>query len=140
LFLLTATAISCELHFPIFEQTKQVTMKKKLLFIGLCVCSFAGTGYGQSQTNSLKESTPIVVSSHPELNAQRAKLDAKQTEINQAVSRGQVSKLNDEFRVLKEEYVRLLKVELEKTTDAQLRTQLQEEITRYSEAANPQTR
>lgn len=115
-------------------------MKKKLLFIGLCVCSFADFSYGQSQTTSLKESTPIVVSSHPELNAQRAKLDAKQTEINQSVSRGQVSKLNDEFRVLKEEYVRLLKVELEKTTDAQLRTQLQEEITRYSEAANPQTR
>lgn len=117
-------------------------MKKKLLFIGLCVCSFANASFGQSQTTSLKESTPIVVSSHPELSAQRAKLDSKQAEINQAVStsRAQVSKLNDEFRVLKEEYVRLLKTELEKTTDAQLRTQLQEEITRYETVTNPQTR
>lgn len=117
-------------------------MKKKLLFIGLCVCSFAGLSYGQSQTTSLKESTPVVVSSHPELSAQRAKLDAKQAEINQAVtsSRAQMSKLNEEFRVLKEEYVRLLKVEWEKATDAQLKTQLQDEMTRYSEAANPQTR
>ncbi|MGV3609722.1 MAG: hypothetical protein ACO1N0_02160 [Fluviicola sp.] len=117
-------------------------MKKKLLFIGLCVCSWANFSYGQSQTNSFKESTPIVVSSHPELSAQRAKLDAKQAEINQAVtsSRAQAAKLNDEFRVLKEEYVRLLKVELEKTTDAQLKTQLQEEITRYSEVTNSQTR
>lgn len=114
-------------------------MKKKVLFIGLCVCSFAGSSYAQSQT-SQKESTPVVVSSHPELNVQRAKIDAKQAEINQAVSRGQVSKLNDELRVLKEEYVRLLKGESEKTTDAQLKKQLQEEITRYSEAANPQTR
>lgn len=117
-------------------------MKKKLLFIGLCVCSLSHVSFGQSQTNSLKESTPIVVSSHPQLSAQRAKLDSKQTEINQAVStsRAQVSKLNEEFRVLKEEYVRLLKAEFEKTTDAQLRIQLQEEITRYETVTNPQTR
>lgn len=117
-------------------------MKMKLLFTGLCVCSFAYLSYGQSQTNSLKESTPVVVSSHPDLNAQRAKLDSKQAEINQAVStsRAQVSKLNDEFRVLKEEYLRSLKVELEKTVDPLLRTQLQGEITRYSEGSNPQTR
>lgn len=117
-------------------------MKKKLLFIGLCVCSLAHFSYGQSQTNSLKESTPIVFSSHPELSAQRAKLDSKQAEINQATStsRAQISKLNDELGVLKEEYVRLLKIELQKTTDAQLRNQLQEEITRYSEVTNPQTR
>lgn len=117
-------------------------MKKKVLFIGICVCSFADFSFGQSQTNTLKESTPIVVSSHPELSAQRAKLDAKQAEMNQAVtsSRAQMSKLNEEFRVLKEEYVRLLKVEWEKTADAQLKTQLQDEMTRYSEAANPQTR
>lgn len=117
-------------------------MKKKLLFIGLCVCSFANFSFGQSQTTSLKESAPIVVSSHPELNAHRAKVDSKQAEINQAVStsRAQVSKLNDELKALKEEYVRLLNVAFEKTTDAQLRTQLQEEITRYSQAANPQTR
>ncbi|WP_294678836.1 hypothetical protein [uncultured Fluviicola sp.] len=117
-------------------------MKKKLLFIGLCVCSFADLSYGQSQTTSLKESTPIVVSSHPALSAQRAKLDSKQAEINQAVtsSRAQMSKLNEEFRVLKEEYVRLLTAELEKVTEAQLKTQLQEEITRYSEVANSPTR
>lgn len=117
-------------------------MKKKLLFIGLCVCSLAHVSFGQSQTNSLKQSTPVVVSSHPQLSAQRAKLDSKQTEIDQAVStsRAQVSKLNDELHVLKEEYVRLLKAEFEKTTDAQLRTQLQEEITRYETLANPQTR
>lgn len=117
-------------------------MKKKLLFIGLCVCSFADLSYGQSQTTSLKESTPIVVSSHPALSAQRAKLDSKQAEINQAVtsSRAQMSKLNEEFRVLKEEYVRLLAAELEKVTEAQLKAQLQEEITRYSEVANSPTR
>ena len=116
-------------------------MKKKLLFVGLCVCSLANFSYGQSQTNS-KESTPVVVSSHPELSAQRSKLDSKQADINQAVtsSRAQAAKLHDEFRVLKEEYVRLLKVELEKTTDAPLKTQLQEEITRYSEVSNSQTR
>jgi hypothetical protein len=117
-------------------------MKKKVLFIGICVCSLAHVSFGQSQTNSLKQSTPVVVSSHPQLSAQRAKLDSKQAEISQAVStsRAQVSKLNDEFRVLKEEYIRLLSTELEKTTDAQFRDQLQEEITRYSEVANPQTR
>ena len=117
-------------------------MKKRLLFIGLCVCSSANLSFGQSQVNTLKESTPIVVSSHPELSTQRTKLDAKQAEINQAVtsSRAQMSKLNEEFRVLKEEYVRLLKVELEKTTDAQLRIQLQDEMTRYSEVSNLQTR
>lgn len=115
-------------------------MKIKSLFTGLCVCSLAHFSYGQSQTNSLKESTPIVVSSHPELSAQRAKLDSKQAEINQAPSRAQVNQLNNEFRVLKEEYVRLLKIESGKTTDAQLRNQLQEEITRYSEVTNPQTR
>lgn len=117
-------------------------MKKKLLFIGLCVCSFADLSYGQSQTTSLKESTPIVVSSHPALSAQRAKLDSKQAEINQAAtsSRAQMSKLNEEFHVLKEEYVQLLKVELEKTTDAQLKEQLQGEITRYAQAVNSQTR
>jgi C-terminal processing protease CtpA/Prc len=115
-------------------------MKKKLLFIGLCVCSFADLSYGQSQTTSLKESTPIVVSSHPALSAQRAKLDSKEAEINQAVSRAQMNKLNDELRVLKEEYIRLLKVESDKITDAQLKAQLQEEIARYSEVVNPQTR
>jgi hypothetical protein len=137
---LTTTADSHEFYLPIFEQIKQVTMKKKLLFIGLCVCSFADLSYGQSQTTSLKESAPTVVSLHPELSAQRTKLDSKETEINQAVSRGQMNKLNEEFRVLKEEYVRLLRVESEKTTDGQLKAQLQEEITLYSEVVNPQTR
>ncbi len=117
-------------------------MKKKLLFIGLFMCSLSFVSYGQSQTKTQKESTPIVVSSHPDLSTQRAKLDSKQAEINQstATSRAQMSKLNDEFRVLKEEYLRLLKVELEKTSDEQLKGQLQEEITRYSEVTNPQTR
>ncbi|MNK01924.1 hypothetical protein D3C87_197380 [compost metagenome] len=116
-------------------------MKIKLLFTGLCFCSLSYLSYGQSQTQASKESTPVVVSSHPDLSAQRAKLDSKQAEINQATatSRAQVSKLNDEFRVLKEAYVRLLSTELEKTTDVQLRTQLQGEIARYSQAANPQT-
>jgi hypothetical protein len=117
-------------------------MKKKLLFIGLFMCSLSLSSYGQSQTNTQKESTPIVVSSNEVLSAQRAKLDSKQAEINQSTttSRAQVSKLNDEFRALKEEYLRLLKVELEKTTDAQLKGQLQEEIERYSDIANSQTR
>ncbi|WP_341908080.1 hypothetical protein [Fluviicola taffensis] len=117
-------------------------MKKKLLFIGLFTSSLSFLSFGQSPIKTPKESTPIVVSSHADLNAQRAKLDSKQAEINQstASSRAQVSKLNDEFRVLKEEYLRLLKVELEKTTDAQLKGQLQAEITRYSEGSNPQTR
>lgn len=117
-------------------------MRKKLLFIGLLFCSLSFMSYGQSQTKTQKESTPIVVSSHADLSAQRAKLDSKQAEINQstATSRAQVSKLNDEFRVLKEEYLRLLQVELVKTTDAQLKDQLQAEITRYSDVTNPQTR
>lgn len=106
------------------------------------MCSLSFLSYGQSQTKTQKESTPIVVSSNPDLSAQRAKLDSKQAEINQstATSRAQVSKLNDEFRVLKEEYLQSLKAELEKTVDPQLRTQLQGEITRYSEVTNPQTR
>lgn len=117
-------------------------MKRKVLFIGFCLCSLAHSSYGQSQTNTLKESTPVVVSSRPELSAQRAKLDSKEAEINQAAtsSRAQMSKLSEEFRGLKEEYVRLLKVELEKTTDAQLKDQLQGEITRYSNVTNSQTR
>lgn len=116
-------------------------MRKKLLFIGLCVCAFANPGFGQSQTQVLKEPTTIVVSSNPILNAQRAKLDSKQAEINQATaaSRAQFSKLNDEFRVMKEEYLRLLSTELEKTSDVQLRSQLREEMARYSET-NSQTR
>lgn len=117
-------------------------MKIKVLFAGICFCFVAQFSYGQSQTQVLKESTLIVVSSHPDLNAQRAKLDSKQFEISQAVSssRAQMNKLNEEFRVLKEEYCRLLSAELEKTTDTQLRTQLQDEIMRYSEATNSQTR
>lgn len=117
-------------------------MKIKVLFAGFCLCLAAQFSYGQSQTQILKKPTPIVVSSHPDLNAQRAKLDSKQVEIDQAVSasRAQMSKLNEEFRVLKEEYCRLLSTELEKTTYAQLRIQLQEEITRYSTGSNTQTR
>lgn len=116
-------------------------MKKKLLFIGLCVCSLANFSFGQSQTHVLKEPAPLVVSSNPILTAQRTKLDSKQYEINQAVSssRAQMNKLNEEFRVLKEEYLGMLSVELEKTTDETLRTQLQGEIARYSEVTNPQT-
>ncbi len=117
-------------------------MKIKLLFTGLCLCSVAHFSYGQAETQALKEPTPIVVSSNPILNAQRAKLDSKQYEINRAIStsRAQVSKLNEEFRTLKEEYRGLLSAELEKTADAQLRVQLQEEIARYSEATNSQSR
>lgn len=116
-------------------------MKIKVLFAGLCFCFAAQFSYGQAEVQVLKEPIPIVVSSHPDLNAQRAKLDLKQTEINQAVtsSRAQMSKLNEEFRVLKEEYVRLLSTELGKTTETQMKAQLQEEIIRYT-VANPQTR
>ncbi|WP_343630981.1 hypothetical protein [Fluviicola sp.] len=98
--------------------------------------------YGQTQTHASKEPTPLVVSSNPGLNAQRSKLDSKQAEINQAVtsSRTQMSKLNDEFRILKEEYVRLLQAEMDKATDTQLKAQLQQEITRYSETTNSQSR
>lgn len=118
-------------------------MKIKLLFTGLCLCSVAHFSYGQAaETQALKEPTPIVISSNPVLNAQRAKLDSKQFEINQAVtsSRAQMSKLNEEFRMLKEEYRGLLSAELEKTTDAQLRAQLKEEIALYSETTSSQTR
>jgi len=117
-------------------------MKIKLLFTGLCLCSIAHFSYGQAETKALKEPTPIVVSSNPVLSAQRAKLDSKQTEINQAItsSRAQMNKLNEEFLALKEEYRSLLSAELEKITDAQLRTQLQEEITRYSGTTNSQSR
>ena len=115
-------------------------MKIKVLFTGLCLCSAVQVSYGQSQNQTLKESTPLVVSSHPKLNAQRAALDLKQAEINQAVStsRAQVSKLNEEFRVLKEEYVRLIQTELDKTTDVQLKAQLQEEMSAYSGGSNSQ--
>jgi hypothetical protein len=117
-------------------------MKIKLLFTGLCFCSISYLSYGQTQTLASKEPTPVVVSSNPGLSAQRAKLDSKEAEINQAVtsSRAQMTKLNDEFRALKEEYVRLLSAQLEKTTEAQSKAQLQEEITRYSEVANSPTR
>ena len=115
-------------------------MKIKLLFTGLCLCSAVHFSYGQSQTQALKESTLIVVSSHPELNTQRAKIEAKESEIAAAASRAQVSKLKDELRALKEEYVGLLSAELKKTRETQLKAQLQEEITRYSEVTNPQTR
>lgn len=115
-------------------------MKRKVLFIGVCLCSLAHSSYGQSQTNTLKESTPVVVSLHPELSAQRARIEEKQSEIAIAASRAQVSKCNDELRFLKEEYVRLLSAELEKTTETQLKTQLQEEIMRYSEVVNPKIR
>ena len=117
-------------------------MKIKLLFTGLCFCFAAHYSYGQSQTQALKDPIPIVVSSHPDLNVQRMKLDAKQAEINQAVSssRAQMSKLNDEFLALKQEYVRLLSAEMEKTAEAELKVQLQEEITRYSGVANSTTR
>ncbi|MNK01926.1 hypothetical protein D3C87_197400 [compost metagenome] len=117
-------------------------MKIKLLFTGLCFCSLSYMGYGQAQTQALKESTPVIISSNPDLKTQFTKLDAKQVEIDQAktVSRAQMGKLNDEFRVLKEEYVRLLSTELQKTTDAQLKAQLQQEITRYSDVKTSQTR
>ncbi len=117
-------------------------MKIKVLFAGFGLCLAAQFSYGQSQAQVLKEPTPIVVSSHPDLNAHRAKLDSKQFEINQAISssRAQMSKLNEEFHVLKEEYCSLLSMELEKTTDVQWRTQLQEEIIRYSTRSNTQTR
>lgn len=114
-------------------------MKIKLLFMALCFCSFSYLSYGQTQT--LPEPAPVAISSNPTLNAQRVKLDSKQAEISRATStsRVQVSKLNDEFAALKEAYVRSLSIELEKAADASTRTQLQEEIKRYS-AANPQTR
>lgn len=117
-------------------------MRKKLLFIGLFLSSLSFSSFGQSQTNQSKESTPVFVSSHPNLSAQRAKLDSKEAEINQstATSRGQLNRLNDEFRVLKEEYLQLLQVELSKTTDEQLKGQLQQEITSYSKVTDPQTR
>jgi len=117
-------------------------MKIKLLFTGLCLLLAAHFSYGQSRNQALKEPVPAVVSSHPDLNAQRTSLDAKQKEINHSLntSRAQVSKLNDELRVLKQEYLRLLKKELEKTSDVQVKSQLQEEISRYSEVTNPQTR
>lgn len=117
-------------------------MKIKLLLTGLCFCSLSYVGYGQNQTQALKEPVPLVVSSNPDLSAHRTKLDSKQAEINQSVSssRAQANKLNDELRLLKEEYVRLLSTALEKTADVQLRAQLQQEITRYTAGANSQTR
>lgn len=115
-------------------------MKIKLLFIGGCVCLFTQLSYGQSQTNLLKE--PMLTTSLPaELNTQRAKLEAKQAEIDHSVatSRGQANKLNDEFSVLKEEYLRLLSIELAETSDVQVKEQLQREITRYTQVANSST-
>lgn len=130
------------MRFVLLGITNTITMKIKLLFTGLCFCGVASFSYGQSTIQTLKEPVPVVVSSHPDLQAQRTKLDAKQTEINQAVttSRAQVSKLNDELRVLKQEYVRLLTVYSEKTTDTETKNQLQQEMARYAETTNPQTR
>lgn len=115
-------------------------MKTKLLFIGGCVCLLTQLSYGQSQTNLLKETT-LTASLPVELNTQRAKLEAKQAEIDQSVatSRAQVNKLNDEFRVLKEEYLRLLSIELAETSDVHVKEQLQREITRYTQVANSST-
>ncbi len=115
-------------------------MKTKLLFIGGCVCLFTQLSYGQSQTNLLKETT-LTASLPVELNTQRAKLEAKQAEIDQSVatSRAQVNKLNDEFSVLKEEYLRLLSIELAETSDVHVKEQLQREITRYTQVANSST-
>lgn len=117
-------------------------MKIKLLFTGLCLCSLSYVGYGQSQTHALKEPVPVVVSSNPDLNAHRSRVDSKQAEVNQAVSvsRTQSNKLNDELRVLKEEYVRLLSAAMDKTADTSMRAQLQEEITRYATVTHSQTR
>ncbi|MNO02663.1 hypothetical protein D3C81_2231330 [compost metagenome] len=51
-----------------------------------------------------------------------------------------MGQLNEEFRVLKEEYLQMLSMELEKTKDSQLIIQLKEEIAHYSQTTNSQTR
>ena len=75
-------------------------MKIKLLFTGLCFCSLSYLSYGQAQNQAFKETIPVVISSNPDLSANRAKLDSKQVEINQATttSRAQVRILNSVSR------------------------------------------
>ncbi|WP_300662744.1 hypothetical protein [Fluviicola sp.] len=117
-------------------------MRKKLLFVALCLMTTVPFGYGQAQTKKSGKTTGLVVSSNSDLSAQKAKLEAKEQQIKEAVnsSRAVVGQLNEEFRILKEEYLQMLSVELEKTTDSQLITQLKEEVARYSQTTNSQTR
>lgn len=117
-------------------------MRKKLLFVALCLMATASFGYGQTQTKTSGKTTGLVVSSDSGLSAQKAKLEAKEKQMKEAAnsSRAVMSQLNEEFRVLKEEYLQMLSVELEKTTDSQLIIQLKEEVARYSQTTNSQTR
>lgn len=117
-------------------------MRKKLLFVALCLTTTVPFGYGQTQTKTAGKTTSLVVSSNSDLGAQKAKLEAKEQQIKEAAnsSRAVMGQLNEEFRVLKEEYLQMLAVELEKTTDSQLIIQLKEEVARYSQTTNSQTR
>ncbi|WP_343748096.1 hypothetical protein [Fluviicola sp.] len=117
-------------------------MKRHLLFVGLFLATTVSITYGQNQTKNLSEPVPFVVSSNSGLSAQRAKLDAKENQMKEAAtaSRAVMNQLNEEFRVLKEEYLKMLSSEMQKTTDSQLLTQLKEEAARYSQTTGTLTR
>lgn len=117
-------------------------MRKKLLFVALCLTATVPFSYGQAQTKNSGKTTTLVVTSNSDLSAQKAKLNAKEQQIKEAAnsSRAVIGQLNEEFRVLKEEYLQMLSVELEKTKDSQLIIQLKEEIAHYSQTTNSQTR
>lgn len=116
-------------------------MKRSLLIIGLCLVSLAHQSYGQTQASS-KESVPVAVSANAELSQKRAELDAKQSQINQSTtsSRAQMNQLNEELHLMKDDYIQLLVVESEKTTNEQMKAELKEEIARFSTTEVPQNR
>jgi vacuolar-type H+-ATPase subunit I/STV1 len=117
-------------------------IKKQALLTGFMLSSLTFYSFGQSQTTAPKETIPTVVSSNTSLSAQRAKIEAKQTQISQSIStsRAQMNELNVELNALKEEYLRMLKLELEKTADEKVKEQLQAEITRFSTQNKAQIR
>jgi len=112
-------------------------MRRTLLLCSVCLLTLFSNAQNQTVAT-----TTITEFSNPALNSQEIKIKEKENQITAATtsSRAQMNILNEELRALKEEYVKMLSSELEKTTDAQLRIELQEEISRYSAPTNTQTR
>lgn len=112
-------------------------MRRTLLMCSVCLLTL----FGNAQSQTVTETT-ITEFSNPVLTSQEAKIKEKENQISAAAtsSRAQMNVLNEELRTLKEEYVKMLSAELEKTTDAQLRNELQEEISRYSATSNTPNR
>lgn len=114
-------------------------MTKKFLSFVLSLGAFTFAVNVQSSNQSVSATTIVVESLNPSLHAQRVKIEEKQKEILASAnsSKAQALKLNEELRLLKEEYVRMLRAELAKTTDEAVKTELQNEISKNS--INPST-